>query len=111
MYSTNPFCTVEFDSDKINYKNNYVNYTDCINNNDYDKECKKKYGNEYIFDNDIYNLDSVLNCDDGGKRVKCKLGFHDIIENFENQKNNDRLIFIIIFIFIIFIFIIFYFRK
>jgi len=109
LYSTNPFCTNEFDPDKINFKQNYINYTDCIDNNNYNKECKKKYGNEYIFDNDIYNLKSVMECDNGGKRAKCKLDFSDIIENYENKNSNKELIISIIVLIILIIILVLYF--
>lgn len=106
LYSTNPFCTVEFDPDKLDFKTNYIDYTDCISNNNYDKECKKKYGNEYIFDNDKYNIQSVIECNNGGKRAKCKLDFNDIIENFENFKYFDNKNILLSVIILIFIFII-----
>jgi len=109
LYSTNPFCTNEFDPDNINFKQNYINYTDCIDNNDYNKECKKKYGNEYIFDNDIYNLKSVIDCDNGGKRAKCKLDFSDIIENYENKYSNKELIISIFVLIILIIILVLYF--
>lgn len=113
LISTNPFCTNELNLDNLNFKNNYINYTDCTTNNDYNKECKKKYGNEYIFDNDIYNLASVIDCNNGEKRAKCKIDFNDIIENFENNqnKNNNKFIIIIFLIFFIYLFYIIFFFK
>ena len=108
LYSTNPFCTNELNLDKIDLKDNYINYTDCTNNDDFNKECKKKYGNEYVFDKDIFNLKSVIDCNNGKKRAKCKLDFNDIIENFENKENNYNNIYILIFTLIIIFIILFY---
>jgi hypothetical protein len=106
LYSTNPFCTSEFDPDKSNFRSNYINYTNCINDNDYDNECKKKYGNEYIFDNDLYNLNTIVDCDNGGKKVKCKLDFENFIEKFENYEINYNNRYILIFTIILIIIII-----
>ncbi len=142
IYSTNPFCTKEYSEiDNKEYldkkeKDKYSLYTDCINTKNinniekeniiYNNECKKKYGNEYIFDNDLFNMESKLECEDGGNKVKCKLDFEDkfildhknlsskSIEHFNNacdgnsskKYNINNYFFIIIFLIII-IFILF----
>jgi hypothetical protein len=51
-------------------------------------ECKNKYGNEYVFDNDYNNLDTVMNCDKGN-RAKCKINleYDNYIEKFTNNSN------------------------
>jgi len=130
LMSTNPFCTKEFNPSEN--KKKLIDYSDCIRinnineiNNKYDEEklfnneCKKKYGNEYIYDNDILNIDNILECENGGKKVKCKLQFinNNIVEKFNNiveEENNyiinigkyNRIILIILF-FILFLIIIF----
>ena len=98
LYSTNPFCTQEYNPNESIENNNmdkkYVSYTDCISselinsnktimeqNKMFNNICKKKYGNEYVFDDNIYNTESVLDCDNGEKRVKCNINFNDISEN------------------------------
>jgi hypothetical protein len=79
-------------NDKIDNK-----YTKCVflkensNLNDmintYNNECKKEFGQEYIFDNDEYNTESVVECSNNngniGKNIKCKL-------NFDNSNLNIR---------------------
>jgi hypothetical protein len=95
LNSTNPFCTSPFNPDDIE-NNDFQHYTNCLNNNNFDnindrnlyytKECKNKFGNEYIFDDNNNNLDNIIKCDNGGKRVRCKLDMYsnNIMENFEN---------------------------
>lgn len=99
--STNPFCTKEYNENDYK-KNEFVNYTNCENTNEEDQNdildnsCRKKYGEEYVFDNDIYNTKSVLKCD-GGKRGKCKLNFgSQIIEHYDNKNNTFHIIIAII---------------
>ena len=101
--STNPFCTSPFNPDNIE-NNELQYYTDCLdknyeNNNEQEKyysdECKNKYGDEYIFDNDYHNLDTVINCDHG-KRAKCKINMNqnNFSEHFSdncNVYNNERI--------------------
>lgn len=93
IYSTNPFCTKEYSEDDLKeynenkIKDKYLLYTDCISTKDinniekensiYNDSCKKKYGNEYIFDNDLFNIESKLECEDGNIMAKCKLDFED----------------------------------
>ena len=97
--STNPFCTNAYNPNNIE-NNELQYYTDCLdkqfeNINDQEKyftnECKNKYGNEYVFDNNYHNLDNIMNCENNiGKRGKCKINMYanNIIENFENNSNN-----------------------
>ena len=89
LQSTNPFCTKEYKeaSDKLSNNTADVNYTDCeiIQDTDnvkdikklYSNLCKKKYGFEYVFDNNIFDTDTIIKCDDkdGRSKVKCKLDF------------------------------------
>jgi hypothetical protein len=123
FYSTNPFCTKEYDPSKDDLDTRHVfdNYSDCFNKKGeenidklkkiYTKECKQKYGNEYEFDDDKYNLNNVMEYDNNTKRVKCKMNFNSdnlILEKFsnndENTENNNY--FMYIFLFIIFIIIV-----
>jgi len=106
IYSTNPFCTKEYSEDDYKEytekkeKDKYLLYTDCISNKDinniekengiYNDACKKKYGNEYIFDNDLFNIESKLECEDGSVMAKCKLDFEDkFILNSSSSKKRD----------------------
>jgi hypothetical protein len=117
LSSTNPFCTSEYNPDQASFRTNYINYTNCISDTDYNKECKKKYGNEYKFDNDIYNLNTIVDCGNGSKRAKCKLYFSDFIETFKNyeyeyenkNKYNKKKNFLIMILSMILIIILFYF--
>jgi hypothetical protein len=131
LYSTNPFCTTEYNPDDTEYIKNIelaklMNYTDCenirnIDNIDkqqkiFNNACRKKYGNEYIFDNNVFDTESIIKCQDGGIKAKCKLSLDDknvIIENFDNKisytsKNKNISFVIIILIIIIIFFIIMY---
>lgn len=108
IYSTNPFCTKEYSEDDYNEytekkaKDKYLLYTDCISTKDinniekengiYNDECKKKYGNEYIFDNNLFNIESKLECEDGSIMAKCKLDFEDkFILNSSSSKKRDSV--------------------
>lgn len=121
LYSTNPFCTKEYNPDDTEYIKNtelskLMNYTDCVNiskiDNIHKQEkifnnvCRKKYGNEYIFDNNVFDTESILKCEEGGIKAKCKLSLDDknlIIENFTNKNTNSNENTNISFIIIIFI--------
>jgi len=99
MYSTNPFCTKEYNpyDQEIIKKPEEPNYTDCtvINkkndiksqNIEYDNLCKKKFGDEYIYDNNIFDLKNIVKCDDNIKeKVKCKINFSDdALHNINNS--------------------------
>ena len=124
FYSTNPFCTKEYNptNDDLDLKSDIFNdYTDCFNKkkegninkfkNIYNKECKKKFGNEYNFDDNIYNLNNVVQCNNNMERVKCKMNLNSdnlILEKFSNNEGNDfsNYYFMYIFLFISFIMII-----
>jgi hypothetical protein len=109
IYSTNPFCTNKYDMKNshanIQPKNN--KYTKCSiikEGNDlnkvikiYNNKCKQEFGQEYVYDNDKYDIESVVDCDydngNIGKTIKCKLNFDNTnlnigIEKFSNGKNS-----------------------
>jgi len=114
IYSTNPFCTKQYDpSNRIqdNTVSNNSYYTDCfeidrIKNQNEKKKflnelCKDKYGVEYKFNDDIYNMNSIMKC--GGdnsksKKALCKMTFDtlikpnvtDKIEHFNNNNTYDE---------------------
>ena len=103
LNSTNPFCTKPFNPDNIE-NNELQYYTDCLDKQFetsldqekyYNSECKKKYGDEYIFDNDYQNLDSIIKYN-LGNQARCKIGMYgdNIIEKFDNGNcivyNNQR---------------------
>ena len=72
----------------------------------FNSACRKKYGNEYIFDNNVFNTENILKCEEGGIKAKCKLSFDDnnlIIEKFTNKNTNSNENTNISFIIIIFI--------
>jgi hypothetical protein len=53
-------------------------------------ECKKKFGQEYIYDNDLFNLNQKINCDNDNKnkiKVQCKINFNGDILNYIDNKN------------------------
>lgn len=128
LYSTNPFCTKEYIPSNIKIKED-SNYTECQNiktNNNiqeqkkiYNNICRKNFGNEYIFDDDIFNKNSIINCSDKDNiKIKCKLNFDNNIinEHFNNKHYNNSsgklkfTYFILSIIFFIFIYI-FFIRK
>lgn len=121
VYSTNPFCSREYtETDLENHhkkkmNDKYKTYSDCFNtsnintikeeNNEYNLQCKKKFGDGYVYDNDIYNNDNKIEChEDDEIKIKCKINLfnNDIInkstflskkepiEHFNN--NNDSII-------------------
>lgn len=109
IYSTNPFCTKEYSKDDYKEyiekkeKDKYSLYTDCINTKNinnieqeniiYNDACKKKYGNEYIFDNNLFDIESKLECDDGSVMAKCKLNMEDkfILDSNNNTKKRESI--------------------
>lgn len=136
LYSTNPFCTNEYNPKKTIIKKDDINYSDCINiekennlfkqKNTYNNICKKQYGNEYIFDDNVFDKSTIIKCDDGEK-IKCKLNFNNYIEtyktnaiehfnNIEENINNKiikkikiiNIVYILLFLFIIGLFFIMY---
>jgi hypothetical protein len=114
LYSTNPFCTNEYNPDKIIKIEDDINYSDCIDiqkkknysnqKKIYNNICREKYGDEYIFDDNVLNKKNIIKCDEG-ERIKCKLNFNNgYIEHFNNNNNNNILYiytYIYIFLFII----------
>ena len=107
LYSTNPFCTKQYTSKDSNNPELY--YTDCfeidiIKNKDEKKKfltqlCKDKYGKEYVFNDDIYNMNSIIKCDDSTKKALCKIDFggltqpfvsDDKIEHFKNMNIQEE---------------------
>ena len=119
--SVNPFCTKEYD--ELDYKNGtqMVNYTDCVEittaneqQNIFNEACKKKYGDEYVFDNDSNNNEYVLKCGNGTKKAKCKINFdnkvldskkilNSHIEHFSNiddEKSSHKFVIWIILLFL-----------
>lgn len=135
LYSTNPFCTNEYNPKKTIIKKDNINYSDCINikkenhifqqKNIYNNICKKQYGNEYIFDDNVFDKSTIIKCDDGEK-IKCKLNFNNdyiemhnktnAIEHFNNIDKNINnqfinILYILLFLFIIGLFYIIYKEK
>jgi len=116
IYSTNPFCTKQYDPNEPIQDNSVyadMHYTDCfeidiIKNKDEKKKflselCKDKYGKEYTFNDDIFNINSIRNCDESGtnsgtKKALCKMDFggivqpfiRDKIEHFENNQISEE---------------------
>lgn len=128
LYSTNPFCTKEYNPDDQEIIKNEVvdKYSDCFvkDNNvkninmqkkKFDNECKKKYGSEYIFDDNIFDINSMINCNDDVdnqnymSKVKCKLNFAGdnlMIEPFMNMDTDSNISYLnICYLLILFIFI------
>ena len=136
LYSTNPFCTNEYIPKKNILKPININYSDCINiekeNNIqeqikiYDNICKEKYGNEYVFDNNVYDKSTIIKCEDGEK-IKCKINFNNgyidkffqnenILEHYDNYTNNKYInikyiLYILLCIFILGLFFIIFMKK
>jgi hypothetical protein len=114
FYSTNPFCTKEYDpsKDDLDIKDGFDYYSDCFDKEIeggkldkfkkiYNKNCKKKFGNEYVFDDNIYDLKNIVKCDNNMEKVKCKINFNSdnlILEKFENNNDNNFSIYILLFI-------------
>jgi hypothetical protein len=92
--------------------NEHAKYTDCVNyktknymelKQKYTELCQQKYGDEYMFDHNLKNNDSIISCDGKNKRAKCKL-FFEPIEHFSNPNSNYKDIFLFVYIVFIFIF-------
>ena len=129
--SVNPFCTKEYN--ELDYINGskLVNYTDCVKittlnkqQNIFNEACKKKYGDEYVFDNSDNN-EYILKCGDGTKKAKCKINFdnkvfdsknilNNHVEHFNNINHNNYhrfFIWILLFMLFLIMFIFFYKKK
>jgi hypothetical protein len=99
--STIPWRNVENTQREIEQLKNRK-YTDCFPNDyeDYEymkrrinMECKKKYGDGYLFVNDLSVLDSILQCSDSDTpsiKGECTMKWNDTVpmEFFENQMSN-----------------------
>jgi hypothetical protein len=100
LYSTNPFCTKEYNKDDHvkakNEDNDY--YSDCFNDEysnsieekkiNFNRKCSEKYGHEYIFDDNIFDIKSVIKCEDENIKVKCKLNFNGIKDIYQNNSSS-----------------------
>jgi hypothetical protein len=99
-------------------------YTDCISHKKiddystlkkiYTDACQKKYGDTYVYDDNIFDPNSIIKCNDNNSRkVKCKLGFQGL-EYFTDYspeyKHNFILLYVVI-IFILMMIVSFYFTK
>ena len=116
LKSTNPFCTNEYVLN-LNNKLEYSEYSDCekieidddigAQKTQFNKICNKKFGDEYIFDDNIYNKNTIIKCDDDYKKIKCKINLNNgYIEHFNNINEYSN---IYVYICLIFIIIILYF--
>lgn len=90
IYSTNPFCTKEYNPDDYISPNKETidYYSECFADNDsnniedrklnFNKKCSEKYGSEYIFDDNIFDTKSIIKCENGTMKTKCKLNFNGL---------------------------------
>ena len=98
-------------------------YTDCINYNKiddysilkqkYTEECQKKYDDTYVYDDNIFDPNSIIKCNNNSRKVKCKLGFQGL-EYFADYSSSYKHNFILLYVIIIFILMMivsFYFTK
>jgi hypothetical protein len=79
----------------------YSNYAEMTAQ--FDKGCKKTFGQEYIYDFNMEDENNVIDCQEGGKRVKCGLNFgnNNFVERFSNNEetgSNKYYILIVLFI-------------
>jgi len=105
IYSTNPFCTKQYNPLEPIQNNDVSNdlyYTDCFEidsiKNKTEKTkflnelCKNKYGKEYVFNDDMYNMRSIIKCDndengDGtSKKALCKMTFDGLVRPMVRDK-------------------------
>jgi len=121
LLSTNPFCTNEYDPKNIIKNKDDSLYSECkeIKKKDnysdqkkiYNNLCREKYGDEYIFDDYVFNKNNVVKCDEGEK-IKCTLNLNTgYIEHFNNNDNHIHYIYLYIILFIIGICFYYYFIK
>jgi hypothetical protein len=118
LNSSNPFCTKPFNPNNIE-NNEIPYYTKCnkqfnfnnniLQNKYYDQLCKNEFGNQYIFDNDKLNLDSIIKCGNNGEKIRCALSMYGdnlVLEDFENYNKTNILciFFFIILLIILFLF-------
>ena len=87
-FSENPFCSKEYKKSNKDSNKDLHNYTECqiIDNsyktvnemkNNFNKICKKQFGDEYVYD----TMSDTLECNNNEKKIKCKF---NIMENFDN---------------------------
>ena len=70
----------------------------------FDKGCKKTFGQEYMYDFNMEDENNVIDCQEGGKMVKCGLNFgnNNVVERFSNNEGTgSNKYYIMIFLFFI----------
>ena len=83
----------------------------------FDKGCKKTFGQEYMYDFNMEDENNVIDCQEGGKMVKCGLNFgnNNVVERFSNNEGTgSNKYYIMIFLFFIIVVIgvlLFFFSK
>ena len=99
LYSTNPFCTKEYNpDDHVSRKEETIDYySECFADNDsnniedkklnFNAKCSEKYGSEYIFDDNIFDTKSVIKCENGTMKIKCKLNFNGIKDLYKSNNS------------------------
>jgi hypothetical protein len=96
----------------------------------YNKSCKENFGDEYIFDDNVFDKKTIIRCNENDTiKVKCKMSYLDntlndeietnfnddntMIEMFENMDNknlmerNQNIIYVASFLILLIIFIVF----
>jgi hypothetical protein len=96
----------------------------------YNKSCKENFGDEYVFDDNVFDKKTVIRCNENDTlKVKCKMSYLDntlndeietnfnddniMIEMFENADNknlmerNQNIIYVAAFLILLIIFIVF----
>ena len=92
----------------------------------YNKSCKENFGDEYVFDDNVFDKKSVVRCNENDTlKVKCKMSYLDnnldndinfndknaIIEMFQNSDNkksmerNQNIIYVAVFLILLILFI------
>jgi hypothetical protein len=92
----------------------YSNYAEMTAQ--FDKGCKKTFGQEYMYDFNIEDENNVIDCQEGGKRVKCGLNFgnNNVVERFSNNEgtgSNKYYIMIFLFFIIVMIGVLLFMKK
>jgi hypothetical protein len=82
----------------------------------FDKGCKKTFGQEYIYDFNMEDENNVIDCHEGGKMVKCGLNFgnNNVVERFSNNDatgSNKYYIMIFLFFIIVMIGVLLFMKK
>lgn len=113
LQSTNPFCTNEYVPDSNNISE-YSEYSDCekieidddihAQKTQFNKICNKKFGDEYIFDDNIYDKNTIIKCDNDYKKIKCKINLNNgYIEHFNNINEYSNIYLYICILFVLFV--------